>query len=461
MACAALGLVACRQILGLDVAPEGQKADGGSDGSGSCSTFPGTAECQSCTLTQCCSESSACAQDPNCTQYETCLATCKGEPYCRSVCTETHPVPAMSSAAVSALSACLAANCESECGLTCGGFAAYLSDHTTSAMCQQCLIDNNACPHAQACASSADCDAYWRCVVACPTIDCKEACPLDHDAGFAQFKTLFQDFSGVCAPKCGFGSYWACAGHVAGYPVPKAGLTHLNWTNWLYDVGNQAPVVGATVTACANCPCPTPTFPMLGHAQTGPDGFFTLNIQLTRASNGQAQLFCIETNAPGYDTTFFFPGLPFSEQNTTIKDGLGPPVSLGLLAFSPSNVQGFVNGLFMSSHKMGQYDPTRGVIAAGIFDCFANPANGVLVSIGSNDPLAALADPVDGGADAGLATLSGGGNTNGHAVFFNLEAGSYVITATPPGLSTPVDQVTVTVASGTVSQVGVFPSPPP
>jgi hypothetical protein len=355
----------------------------------------------------------------------------------------------MSSGPVSALSACLAANCETACGLTCGAFAGYLSEPATSGACESCL-EQNACLDARTCGSSADCDAFWRCVRACPTIDCKEACPRDHVTGVAEFRNLFQDFSGACAQSCGFGSYWACAGHID-YPVAKAPV--VNFTNWVYDISNQLPVANATLSVCANCPCPTAQFPLLAHGKTGIDGYFSISVPLNQASNGKAQLFCIQTSAGAYDTSFFFPGLPYSEPSTSILDALGPPVSLGLVLFSETNMQQDVANLG------GVYDPTRGMIAAGIFDCFANPANNVLVSIDSNDPLAVLAEPVDAGADAGLATLSGGYNTNGHAVFFNLAPRTYVLTATPPGLSKPVGQVTVNVAPQTVSQCGLFPGP--
>jgi hypothetical protein len=414
---------------------------------------PDAGACESCTASKCCPESNACAKDQNfCGPYEACLAACNGDPTCRSHCTIDNPVPSTSSGAVSALSSCLVANCEAECGLTCGAFAGYLSEPAQAAGCEGCL-EQKACPHALTCGASTDCDAYWRCVLACPTIDCKEACPLHHAAGYAEFKTLFQDFSGTCATSCGFGSYWACAGNV-GYPVPKAQT--LTWTNWVYDAFNQMPVSGATLLVCSsNCPCNL-TYPMIAQGTTGTDGFFTLSIPVKYDSTGQQQLFCIETHAAGYDTSFFFPGLPFSEPNTSSKDGLGPNVSLGLIVFSASNIQTYVMSL-PGGHSQ---DPARGVIAAGIFDCFANPAaDGVLVSIGTNDPLAAPSDPVDAGADAGLSTLTGGRNTAGHAVFFNLEAGSYVVTATPPGFSNPVGKVAVTVAPSTVSQLGVFPSP--
>jgi hypothetical protein len=355
----------------------------------------------------------------------------------------------MSSGPVSALSACLATNCETECGLTCGAFAGYLSEPATAGACQTCL-EQNACSDARTCGTSPDCDAYWRCVRACPTIDCKQACPQDHGTGFTESSNLFNDFSGVCEQQCGFGNYWACAGHID-FPVAKAAVT--TWTNYVYDISDRIAVANATLQVCANCPCPTAEFPLLAQGTTNIQGYVTIPIPLNQASNGQAELFCVQVSASGYDTTFFFPGIPYSEPSISISDALGPPVSLGLVLFSAMNIQKVIANLG------GTYDPTRGMIAAGIFDCLANPANNVLVQIDSHDPTAVLAEPIDAGAEAGLATLSGGYNTNGHAVFFNLAPRTYVLTATPPGFTKPVGQTTVNVAATTVSQCGLFPGP--
>jgi hypothetical protein len=454
IALAAPGLLACRQILGLDVSPAGEpgaSADAGSDaGAGACGLPSGTSTCASCARENCCAESTSCAADSVfCAPYESCLAACVGDPACRSKCTIDHPVPGTSSDPVSALGACLAAKCETQCGLTCGGFAGYLSEPDTSAGCQSCLTQN-ACANALACGSSADCDAFWRCYLACPTLDCKDACVERHDAGVAAFAPLFKDFSGTCAQPCGFGHYWACAGRI-GYPTSKSPTA--SWTNWVYDEGTQAGVPGANVSICSNCPCPTASFPLLAQGQTGADGFFSLQIPQVLSPNGQSQPLCVETTASGYATTFLYTGFPFSEPTSSIKDSLGPYVSLGLVLFAASNVQQDTTALG------GTYDPMRGTIAAGIFDCLTNPADGVYVSIDKSDPLIVLAAPVDAGADAGLTTLSGGFNTDGHAVFFNVAPGSYTLTATPKGLSQPIDQITVNVASGTVTQVGVFPAP--
>jgi len=459
LAAALAGLVGCRQILGLDVTPDasagpaveaGSPADAGYDAGVLGCGLPATApSCDTCSRANCCNQSTACAADTMfCAPYETCLGACNGDPACRSQCTIDHPVPATNSAPVSALSACLAAHCEKECGLGCGAFAGYFSEPDAAAACQSC-IQQNACQHARACGSSAQCDAFWRCFLACPTLDCKQACVAAEDAGLTAFRPLFQDFSGTCSTACGFGSYWACVGHI-GYPVASKMVT---WTDWVYDVATQMPVADASVSICNNCPCPTPSFPVLAQGQTDPNGFFTLQFPLTLAPSGQAQSLCVQTSAAGYMTTFFYPGFPFSEPSSSIKDSLEPNVSLGLVLFTAANEEQDLVGLG------GTYDPSRGMLAAGVFDCLINAADGVTVSVASNDPLIVPVGAIDGGADAGPTALSGGLPGTGHAVFLNVAPGSYVVTARPPGFDKPIDSVTVNVAAGTLTQVGVFPAP--
>ena len=58
----------------------------------------------------------ACPGDSACAAYERCLGQCSGDAECRSRCVVGDPVGEPSE--VSALSACLASNCETACGLT-------------------------------------------------------------------------------------------------------------------------------------------------------------------------------------------------------------------------------------------------------------------------------------------------------------------------------------------------------
>jgi|SRR5580658_5431907 hypothetical protein len=62
------------------------------------------------------------------------------------------------------------------------------------------------CSDARAWGTSVDGDAYWRCVLACPTEDCRETCATDHVAGAATFATFNADYAGVCSGPCAYGT---------------------------------------------------------------------------------------------------------------------------------------------------------------------------------------------------------------------------------------------------------------
>ena len=167
---AILGVIACRQIAGIaDSPPEALTA-------AACGLTYGTDSCASCIATSCCAESTACAASPVCSPLASCLGKCDGDATCQSHCTIDNPVGAAVETDVSALSACIASSCESACGLTCGALAASISPPDAAAGCQSCL-EVNACPLAQSCASSVDCDVDQRCVVGCPTIELRPGVP--------------------------------------------------------------------------------------------------------------------------------------------------------------------------------------------------------------------------------------------------------------------------------------------
>lgn len=64
-----------------------------------------------------------------------------------------------------------------------------------------------------------DCDAYWRCYLACPTPDCKFSCALEHEAGVSLFRAVQSDYAAACSGACQYGNYWASAwGTSAGLP---------------------------------------------------------------------------------------------------------------------------------------------------------------------------------------------------------------------------------------------------
>ncbi len=267
-------IAACRQLVGItDNPPEDLVTS-------ICGLPYGTNTCASCVNTNCCAESTTCAEDPACSAYEGCLGNCNGDPKCRSQCT-TYPV--YTGADVSALSACLAANCETACGLECGGVAPYVSPPDAAASCQTCVAQTTSnCSAAKACGSSEACDAYLRCFLACFTTDCRQACVSANVEGAALFASFQSDpngpltyFGGACSGPCGAGSDWACVGHVV-WPSPTSPTVAL--TGKVVDNQSRIPVSGLNVAYCGACPCPSPADPLLGNAQTDDAGIYSVQI---------------------------------------------------------------------------------------------------------------------------------------------------------------------------------------
>jgi len=343
-------------------------------------------------------------------------------------------VPSDNAAPVSALSACLASKCESACGLTCGGFAGYLSMPDAAAGCEGCL-EKSACSNERACGSSVECDAFWRCYLACQTPDCQWACARDNDGGAGLFRALYQDFSSsTCATQCGYGSYWACAGHVK-WPNAKPGSPSRTW--WVYDFqGGSVP--NAQVSVCVNgtgpgCPCSAPGSRMLAQGRTDPNGYITLSFQQDLTPTGGGSTACVETQAPGYLTTFTTSAFPAVESVWSISDALVPRQALGIILQTPEAEQTYY------SLVNATFDPTvASVLGVGVYDCLGSPAPGVEVyaSIGGTPIADASADEV---GIAAVFTDSGvtGGTSNspgGRVVFFDVPFGSVAVTAIVPGV---------------------------
>jgi hypothetical protein len=96
-------------------------------------------------------------------------------------------------------------------------------------------------------------------------------------------------------------------------------------------------------------------------------------------------------------------------------------------------------------------DPTRGLIGTAVFDCLANPAPDVQVT-------------VDVGEDAGVITYYGPSDRatmpTGYVFFYNVPDGERTVTAKPAALEGGVSSVVnVNVAKFTTTAVGMFPTP--
>jgi hypothetical protein len=230
----------------------------------------------------------------------------------------------------------------------------------------------------------------------------------------------------------------------------------VNLTWWVYDFSSQMGVSGADVSICTGCPCPTANTPVLAHAQTDGSGHFTVPVRQSVGPANVANTLCVQTTAPGYMTTFTYFTTPISTPTASIDEQLLPEVGAGIALLTPS-------AQMLNEQAFGvTYDQTRGAVGVGIWDCLSNPANGVSVTLSGGGSMAVALGGIDGGPGTLPTSVSGAGNLGtGRAIFLNVAPGTVALTATPSGLTTPVDTRTVTVAAGTLTQVGMAPWPSP
>lgn len=421
------------------------------DGDASPTLTFGSSACAACAATSCSAESNACANDPMfCAPYEDCLGKCNGDPACRSQCTIDNALPASGSPAVSKLSACLAAHCETECGLSCGSFAANLSEPDAAAGCQGCLV-RNGCDQARTCASSPDCDAYWRCYTACQTPDCKFLCASEHEAGAALFRPLQGVYSGSCASDCAFGNYWACVGKIS---WPAAESAQVDFTFPVVDIIGYAPIAGEQVTVCASCPCDSSIAPSLGMATTDDAGVAVVHVTQPLTNTHHGLNGCAQVISPTDATVPYYGywGYPLSESVVDPRQGPGSAMinvaAQSVQVFTPDQLQagsGFLDAGLL---------PGRGFLGAAVFDCFANPTPGARVSIGSTDPLVTTFYP--SGSNGATGAL-------GLGLMLNVAPGMYQVSAMPGPLDGGASsiQTSVRVDPGVTTAVGMFPTQMP
>jgi hypothetical protein len=107
------------------------------------------------------------------------------------------------------------------------------------------------------------------------------------------------------------------------------------------------------------------------------------------------------------------------------------------------------------------YDPSRGLIGAGVWDCLSAPGDGASVTLDGGDEGVVALGSVDAGPGALPTATAGGAAGVGRAIFFNVPPGTVALTLTPPGFSSPVDRINVSVAASTLTVVGMYVSPSP
>jgi hypothetical protein len=459
---ASTSIAACRQIEGIKDSPP-------MDLTTTCGLQFDTASCAPCVSKKCCTESNACAASPACATYESCIGSCSGDPRCRSQCTLDDRVGAGSTAEISTLNACVAANCELECGLSCGGVADYVSSPTNAAACAQC-VQTNTCSVGRKCARSVDCDAYIRCMLSCPTSDCREACVTEHPSGAAIFgdpsafslslpgaqappaNTFSSNYAGVCAEACGYGENWSCAGVVV-WPRPLSTTTTLT----LAVADYTTPIAGATATFCLGGGCygsgeclgaPGCVTSLGGSGTTDSGGHVSFSVPTPQ----QGAYGYVMITAAGYIPTYYYPADPITEPTVTLS-------ATAMLA-TPSELMGMGGG------------PSLGVILAYPLDCLDDLAPQVQITETPDvGPFLYMPHLPNGG---GIIFGDGGllGASTGPGFLSGVPEGYYQLTAVPLALATspPNDRgvrltgqasgtVNIYVHAGALTVVTMVPTP--
>ena len=333
-------------------------------------------------------------------------------------------------------------NCESACGLACGGVADLISEPGPAPSCQTCIATTTtACSDARAWGTSVDGDAYWRCVLACPTPDCIFACGIDHPSGASLFAPFQADYAGTCSGPCAYGNYWACVGGV-NWPATKSKTSVATFS--IIDSATQKGAPGLDVKVCNECPCGTPANPALQEAQTNDAGVVTLTIPIVIVGSSIGLEACYQITAPSmtYYPEFAYAGFPFSEPVDVAAADLNAGVTTpGYLA---SNLA-LINVT---------QEPTLGWVVAVVHDCLGSQAPGVQVT-------------TSGVGDSGMnvyyqvGSEAGATPQNGQATFLNVPPGLVTLTATPLALGKPSSVEVVNVVAGTFTGVYMVPTPTP
>jgi hypothetical protein len=360
---------------------------------------------------------------------------------------------------VSALSSCLASECETACNLTCGAIAAYISEPDAAVGCQSCIEHApGVCAHAQACGSSADCDAFWRCYLAGPpTTDSLSTCGYDHEAGFSLSAPLYRDYAGACALDCAYGGYWACVGQVNWLLPTSPTVTQ---TNVVVDP-ESAPIVGAEVSVCPECPCGENSgITPLRQGPTLDGGAFTLTFPNTTVDQGGFGLNgCVQITAANYLPAFAYWSSPLCEAKDSIDFSLDRQTyELGLT--TTTEWQALLQAL-----QIPQEDPNLGFITAHVLDCLGAPASGMQLALSTNVDAgssgAAVVVPYFrvAGSSEGASTMAKETDATGEGGFFNVPPGPVELTAAPAGGGRPTSIVQATVQAGTITEVLMPPTP--
>jgi hypothetical protein len=422
LALGAVAAVACEQALSID----GPVVVASTD---ACGLPVSVSTCQACVASRCCAQASTCAAAPSCAAHESCMLGCGTDYGCRARCEVAEPVAFPS--AVPALDTCIAQNCDTPCGITCGVNTSF-SDPDAAAFCQSCIAAN-ICPQALLCSTDLTCENVLHCGLACTTSDCQAGCIERYDGG--GFLDYEQTLISTCLTPCQFGSIWSCVGRVT-WPLPKA--PQQNVTITLTNSADGSPAPNVVVTACdrSDHDC----VQALGSGISDANGKVTLQLPGVAAGGfGFNGYFDLKPPAGGYPY-LVFTDAPLSEPNALFSTTL----------LNATQFQNLANAAGVT------LDPALGHVAVGASDCVLGPATGVVISATGTGPETKLVYYGSGALDPAATATS----VTGLAFLFNVPTVKAVtIEATPEKVGRVTSREEVFTRAQTLSAVGAPPTP--
>ena len=351
---------------------------------------------------------------------------------CQAQCTLDHLIG--TTREVPALEACLAARCETPCGLECGALT-DLALPTAAAECRSCQ-ESASCTSGRACAASVDCQIDRRCRRNCATGECFGACDRANEAGALLYSAWFNEVRSGCGTECTVGGNWACIGKVK-WPTAKSAVRSLTFT--LLDYSSGQAFAGATIKLCQaiDLTCASP----VDRGVTDERGM----IRLVDATTGQQGGFGL-TGYLDVQGPEMFPNIVFLVSPTSEPDG-GFAMPLTVI---PRKL--FESALALVGVTA---DPKRGHVLVGAADCLLSPAPGMTFGASTIDSQTSFGFLI-GGIPSLTATST---DPSGLGTYVNVPVGAVEVSATPISGGRPTSRANLFVREGTISAVAMPPTP--
>jgi len=430
---------ACRQIVGIGDEPPGSTTtQPDAQGDSLASQLDYTGACGRCLVDNCAAEGTRCLNATPCKDYMSCLGGCDGgDPQCRAQCGVDNIIGATYDPGVeiTELRDCLAQSCAAPCSLDgCANiFSDYVSPPDAAPACESCF--------SAVCGTSASSDAgppitdyqagiLARCLLACTTPDCTEAC----ENGVIDGSTIVM-LPGSCTIPCAWGGYWACAGK--SWPDPSAASCSV-----------VAPVgPNAVVSVCTNFnpSCVPPFAPSVSADDAG--------VARVSVQTGSASLPLFLRIGPAGDAgaadsgsaivpALYYWTFPLTQARWDVPFGL---ITYDTLAT-----------LFVGVQSAAM--PGRGQMYVLVSDCRGTPAPSVVVDLpgvlGVESGVARYYWDPAGVPATNLTETS----SNSAVSLTNIPPGRVRVTATPKGFAQPVAQADVLVNADEITYVDLVPT---